>query len=243
MPQQPLISHPVLSLASNASKSHKASARYVFRLKQNSLKATPPQAQRLPSLFDLGAVSSPAYPPSIMERQVVGCRPCRQTIPATRPRLQQHAAYAQPREEQLLPSLSASVTLSHAVGSRTRHLRETPAWGSFVETPSKKNVFDPYARGWVPPPMSSTFGSELRTHGVRGTGGLMTGMGMERRQDYQLCAKYRRVDAGGFAGSPGMVRDEANPGMGARFSKCSGPARYPNNNFRRFIGGDDYYSG
>lgn len=215
-----------------------------FSFEQDSLKATPPQAQRLPSLFDLGAVSSPAYPPTIMERQVVGCRPRRQTTPAMHPRLQQQLAYAQPREEQALPSLSASVTLSHAVDSRTHHLRETPTWGSFVETPLKKRVFDPYARDWVPPPMSATFGSEPRTHGGRGTGGLVTGMGMERRQDYQLYAKYRRVDAGGFAALPGMVSDEATPGMGARFSKCSGPARYPNSNFRRFLGGTgDYYSG
>lgn len=213
----------------------------MFSFGQDSLEATPQQAQRLPSLFDLGAVSSPAYPPAIMGRQVLGCRPRRQSTPASRPRPQE-LAYAPPREEQTLPSLSASVTLSNAVATRARHLHETPAWESFVETPST-GVFDPYARDWVPPPLNLTFGKEARTHGGRGTGGLVTGAGMEGRQDYQLRVRYRRGGAGGYPAAPGMASGDATSGMGTRLSKCSGPARYPNSNFRRYGANGDYYSG
>lgn len=208
----------------------------VFSFGQDSLEATPQQAQRLPSLFDLGAVSSPAKPPDIMGRQVLGCGSSRQSTPASRPRLQQ-LAYAQPREEQTLPSLSASVTLSNAVATRIHHLHETPAWDSFVETPTT-GVFDPYSRDWIPPPLNLTFGKGPRTHGGRRTGGLVTGMGMEGRQEFQLRARYRRVDAREYPAEPGMASGDASAdassGIGTMLSKFSGPVRYPNSNFRRY---------
>lgn len=229
----------VLSPGTHTSKSHQKRPHDMFSFGQDSLEAaTPQQTQRLPSLFDLGAVSSPAYPPDVVRRQILSCRSRRQSTPAWRPRLQQLAP-AQPREEQALPSLSASVTLSNAVASRTRHLHETPAWESMVETPST-GVFDPYARGWVPPPLNLTFGKESRTCGGRGTGGLVTGMALEGHQDYQLRARYRPVDAGGYPAAPGMASGEGTSGMGTRFSKCSGPARYPNSNFGRSFNGDYY---
>lgn len=213
----------------------------LFSFGQDSLKATTHQAQRLPSLFDLGAVSSPAHPPDIMGRHVLGCRSRRQSTLASRSRLQQ-LAYTQPREEQTLPSLSASVTLSNAVATRARHLHETPAWESLVETPST-GAFDPCARDWVPPPLNLMFGKEIRTHGGRGTGGLSTGVGPEGRQDYQLRARYRRGGAGGYPAAPGMVSGDAASGMGTRFSKWSGPAGYPNSSFRGYGANGDYYSG
>lgn len=224
----------------DTSKSQRATACYLS-FGQDSLKATPHQTQRLPSLFDLGAVSSPVHPPDIMGRHVLGCRSRRQSTLASRPRLQQFA-YAQPREEQTLPSLSACETLSNAVATRARHLHETPAWESFVETPSA-GVFDPCARDWAPPPLNLTFGKELRTHGGRETGELATEGGLGGRQDYWLRARYRRGGAGGYPAAPGVASVDATSGMSTKFSKWSGPAGYPNSSFRRYGANGDYYSG
>lgn len=212
------------------------------------------QTQRLPSLFDMGAVSSPpAHLPDAPRGRAFNyaTQGLRQSVTGTTTSRKRLLEITHPRAAKRcsFPSLATRVILSEPaapvmVPSSPHFVRapieavpcaqpyhvtplyggEAVVWEPPAVTPSP-SACDPYAQDWMSVPQRFTSRGKSRMCGTWRACGSAPAIGRTRSGGYAEYVPYHRVETKGFLAAPaGVGRDDS--GLGVRFERCSTSARY-----------------